>query len=150
VLLDKDQSVKLSDFADSGLVPLDMNMEKAKDNGTSIRTGIFQFASLVFEILTGRPYKYDLLEIEPQGKLKEATNWEPGATWPQLGNLPATEHLALGQIIRKCWTKKYQTMKEVCHAVERELEPPLREERQRGPGGKSDRSRLTFLQAEHW
>jgi hypothetical protein len=78
VLLDKDKSVKLCDLSDSGLILLDVDMEKAEDNSASTRADIFQFGSLVYEILTGQPYKYDLFageEIERQRILNDATNW---------------------------------------------------------------------------
>jgi hypothetical protein len=117
-LLDKDKSVKLCDFSGSGLIPLDVDMEKAEDNIASTSTDIFQFGSLVYEILTGQPCKYDLFaneEIERQSKINEATtNREPEATLPQPDRLPATGTLALSEIIRKCWSNQYQTMKEVC------------------------------------
>jgi serine/threonine protein kinase len=99
VLLEKDKRVKHCDFSDSGLIPLDVDIEKAEDNGASTSADIFQFCSLVYEILTGQPCKYDLFaseEIERQRKINEATtNREPEATLPQLDRLPATETLAL-------------------------------------------------------
>lgn len=99
VLLDKDKSVKLCDFSDSDLIPLDVDIEKAEDNGASTSADIFQFGSLVYEILTGQPCKYGLFaneEIEQQRKVNEVTmNREPEATLPHLDRLPATETLAL-------------------------------------------------------
>jgi serine/threonine protein kinase len=124
VLLGDDMSVKLCDFTDSALMPLESDMSRAEDNGISIKTDIFQFGSLVYEILTRKPYHYDLFaneEVDRQRELNRGKDWKPRAEWPRAGDLPDTEHLALGQIILKCWTSGYYSMEEVCDDVERTI-----------------------------
>jgi serine/threonine protein kinase len=64
VLLDEHSKVKLCDFAHSGLVPLSTSMALAVDDGASIETDIFQFGTLVYEIVSRERYKYDLFDNE--------------------------------------------------------------------------------------
>ena len=51
-LLADDLSLKLCDFGESTIVPLDLNMTEVNDNGVSVKTDIAQFGSLVYEIFT--------------------------------------------------------------------------------------------------
>lgn len=51
-LLADDLSLKLCDFGESTIVPLDLNMAEVNDNGVSVNTDIAQFGSLVYEIST--------------------------------------------------------------------------------------------------
>ncbi len=123
VLLGDDMSVKLCDFTDSALMPPDSDMSQAEDNGASIKTDMFQFGSLAYEMLTRKPFKYDSFArgVENQGESNRGGDWEPGDEWPPAECLPSTQHLVFGQIIFKCWTNGYQNMEEVCGAVEQAL-----------------------------
>jgi hypothetical protein len=74
VLLDKQLKVKLYDFGQSGLVQLTADMALTVDNGASIHTDIFQFGSLVFEIVSPECFKYNLFdnkEVERQAPSSE-------------------------------------------------------------------------------
>ncbi|MCJ1483359.1 hypothetical protein MMC06_003526 [Schaereria dolodes] len=120
VLLDEYMSIKLCDFSDSAVMPLGNDMSQVVHYGLSVKTDIFQFGSLVYEILTRKPFKYDLLaneEVNTQRLNSEDQNWQAFAIWPQRELLPSTKHLQLGKIILSCWTGGYQHMEEVCKAI---------------------------------
>jgi serine/threonine protein kinase len=122
VLLDKQLKVKLCDFEQSGLVPLTENMALAVDNGASIHTDIFQFGSLVFEMVSPERFEYDLFdneEVERQAPSSEGY-WEPCPEWPSIDALPVTKDLHFGSVVWKCWTKAYAGMAEVCKDLRKE------------------------------
>jgi serine/threonine protein kinase len=94
-LLDSDLSIKFCDFTESSIMPPDINMETADDNGYSVQTDIGQLGAVIYEIVTGERCEFDLFE-------------DPGAcqpTWPRRTALPSTQNIWLGPIIEKCWTK---------------------------------------------
>lgn len=110
-LLAADLSVKFSDFSESTLLPLHTNMETADDSGYSIYTDIGQLGSVMFEVVTGTPCKFDLYKDKP---------FEPAtATWPQREDLPETKGIWLGSIIERCWTKgAFQNARKLVEALD--------------------------------
>ncbi|KXL49035.1 hypothetical protein M433DRAFT_477584 [Acidomyces richmondensis BFW] len=110
-LLAADLSVKFSDFSESTILPLHTNMQTADDSGYSIYTDIGQLGSVMFEVITGTPCKFDLYKDKP---------FEPvTASWPQRGDLPETEGIWLGSIIETCWTKgAFQDARELKEALD--------------------------------
>ena len=124
VLLDENMSAKLCDFSDSAVVPLGSDMSQALDYGLSVKTDIFQFGSLIYEIHERKPFKYDLLANEDVDALRIRSGdekWQAFAIYPRPEVLPNTEHLQLGQIILRCWTGGYRHMKDVCEDIAKEL-----------------------------
>jgi serine/threonine protein kinase len=117
-LLDDDSSVELCDFANSALVPLDAEWRLVEANGATVQMDIFQFGSLVYEMLTRLEYKYDLFdneEIDRQRSLhsNEEKEWEVHAGWARAEDLPKTDNLMFGLEVKRCWTKYYSNMIEV-------------------------------------
>ena len=113
ILLDHDFCVKLCDFADSTVLPLDADMESAEDNGLSVKTDIFQFGSLVYELRTGRAYEHGLF-----GRSNEANACcDPKPEWPRPEDLPSVEGITFGNVVRGCWTRTYSSMIDVYQAL---------------------------------
>ena len=48
---------------------------------------------------------------------------EQGPKWPRAQDLPSTDHIPFGAIIRQCWFKGYQNMHEVCDALSQWCDP---------------------------
>jgi hypothetical protein len=98
-------------------------MALAVDDGASIETDVFQFGTLVYEIVSRERYKYDLFDNE---KVEREVahcqgNYEPRPWWPSPDRLPATDHLRFGSVVRKCWTRVYAEMTEVCEDLGRKV-----------------------------
>lgn len=96
-LVDDDLSVKFTDFGDSTLMPLDWDMQEPDEYGKSASTDVGNFGAVMFEIITGKHRKFDLMQAwkEPGGPL----------TWPRRESLPPTEGLWLGHIVEACWAQ---------------------------------------------
>jgi len=141
VLLSDNMSPKLCDFSDSAVLSLDSDMGQAEHYGLSAKTDIFQFGSLMYEVVTRQRYEYDLLankEVEIQRLMVGEDVWQPIAVWPRPKDLPSINHLPLGPVILKCWTKGYEDIKEVCEAVEQAF-------RTQPESGRSTSSRMPAL-----
>ncbi|MCJ1339138.1 hypothetical protein MMC09_004427 [Bachmanniomyces sp. S44760] len=120
VLLDREKSAHLCDFSDAGIMPLGSNMSQVQHYGLSAKTDVFQFGSLMYEILTRKTFHYDLLAnkyVEAERLQHEGEDWDPSAIWPQLEELPSTEQFDAGRIVFKCWTGIFRDMAEVCEAI---------------------------------
>ena len=95
-LIDNSQSIYITDFGESSLMPLDWNMKDPNADGESVMTDIGHFGTVMFEVITGQHCKFDLLQ-----------DWKPGNpySWPSRETLPSTDSIWLGHIIEACWTK---------------------------------------------
>lgn len=97
ILLDDDLSVKMVDFSESLMEPLDWNMEGVVDIGYSVSSDIGTFGTVVFEIATGVHCSFDLYQ-----EWKEAGD---PLKWPRRDSLPVTDGVCFGHIIERCWTE---------------------------------------------
>lgn len=97
-LLDSDLSVKMSDFTESSVMPIDLDMQTAEDSGYSIFTDMGQLGAVMYEVITQKPCEFDLFKIQALGSAV--------VTWPRRKRLPSTKGIWLGHIIQKCWTRE--------------------------------------------
>ncbi|KIV96336.1 hypothetical protein PV10_00217 [Exophiala mesophila] len=91
VVVDHEMRIKLLDFSESTLMPLDWDLEGCDDAGFSIYSDIGQFGAVMFEIITGQRCSFDIYQ-----------EWEEvgdPTTWPRRETLPSTDGLWLGSII---------------------------------------------------
>jgi hypothetical protein len=95
-LIGHGQSIYMTDFGESSLMPREWNMQDANEYGESAMTDIGHFGAVMFEIITGQHCKFDLQD------------WGPGDPfpWPRRDTLPSTEGIWLGHIIDACWTER--------------------------------------------
>ncbi|KAL4803354.1 kinase-like domain-containing protein [Aspergillus unguis] len=115
-LVADDLSIKLCDFAGSGIgdMPADVEEEDryriSPESPRSIQTDLFALGCLIFEITVGlRPYE----EINDE-------EWEQIAEKYERGIFPPTEGLKYGDIIHKCWTMQYKAANELFLDIEAE------------------------------
>ncbi|WEW60253.1 hypothetical protein PRK78_005738 [Emydomyces testavorans] len=87
--------LQLSDFNQSFLLPLDTNMEHFSANDTNSGIEILHLGCIFFSIATWSKFKYDYFEHK---------------CWPNPDELPNTDGILGGTIIRKCWTRGYSSM----------------------------------------
>jgi Protein tyrosine and serine/threonine kinase len=113
ILLDDDFTVKMTDFGESVMMPLDWNMEGIVDLGWSVSTDIGAFGAVMFEIVTGQHCRFDLMQ-----------DWKEAGdpfTWPRRDSLPATDGVWLGHIIEYCWTEgSFTSAEELVARLEQE------------------------------
>jgi serine/threonine protein kinase len=88
-------SLKLSDFGESALLPLDTDMEHFCVNDTTPKIEILHLGCILYSIAIWREFKYDYFDTE---------------RWPEAGELPATDDIPFASIIQKCWNGEYASM----------------------------------------
>ncbi|KAL2852034.1 kinase-like domain-containing protein [Aspergillus pseudoustus] len=109
-LLDSDLSVKLCDFSEASLLPIDSDMEAVDDNGYTIQVDIGFLGAVMYEVATGERCKIDLFKDNASG--------DGRAYWPERKFLPPTEGLWIGDIIEGCWNKEFSNARRLVCALE--------------------------------
>lgn len=108
-LVADDNSILLIDFGES------VRLETGPDglNGFSIKTDLFQFGSLIFEIVTRQKYVFDARE----------GGEDEDQQWPKNDELPNTKGILLGELIQRCWVRDgFRDMLEVSNYLSAEME----------------------------
>ncbi|KAI1921750.1 hypothetical protein LOZ12_002184 [Ophidiomyces ophidiicola] len=94
ILLHND-SPKICDFGQSAMLPLDTDMEQFCVYETTPQVELLALGSLLYSIIVWKCFEYDYFE---NNRLPE----------PQ--ELPTTNGIPFGSIIRKCWSGQYASM----------------------------------------
>jgi serine/threonine protein kinase len=79
---------------------------------------LFGMGSLFYTILTGRwPYKSTPGRF---AKLDDRLDWEERVVYPnfKMGKFPPVEHLPAGDVIARCWRRKFGTARDVLLALD--------------------------------
>ena len=103
-VLDKDDKIRLLDFADSSLLPLETGMNELDDDGCSAKLDMLHLGASIYTLVTWSYLDIDCgLDVD----------------WPDLASLPSTSRMFYGSIIKACWTGRYQSARELywelCH-----------------------------------
>lgn len=102
-LLDSDLSLRLCDFSEASILPLDTDMASADDHGFSTRIDIGLLGAVMYEVVTGVKCAIDLFH--------DNHPTDGRAHWPERRLLPSTENVCLGWLT----TEEFQ-MRCVCYA----------------------------------
>ncbi|KAL9594717.1 MAG: hypothetical protein Q9219_006881 [cf. Caloplaca sp. 3 TL-2023] len=113
LLLADDLSLKMIDFGQCALLPVEIDINTASDNGLTAQADIFHLGNVIYSIVTWKRYEHDL--------------FMHGWTLPLLGDLPEVDGLFCGDIIRNCWSAKYTGMEQLYRDVRENLEHVFRE-----------------------
>ena len=130
LLLDKNDAtkVKICDFSESALMPLEWDFTGTDEFGFSILTDIGQFGAVMYEVVTGHRCTYDLTA--------DSRAPEHMYTCPRRNRLPSTNDVWLGRIIHKCWTQAYRSARQLASELEMvRVSRALRHWRGYTPGG---------------
>lgn len=106
LLLDARLSIKICDFSEATLLPLNTDMLSADDKGYTTQIDIGLLGAVMYEIATGVRCKVDLY-----------MDSETHASWPARDVLPDTGGLALGGIIEGCWSRRFPSAGHLSQAL---------------------------------
>lgn len=109
-LLDFDLSLKICDFSEASLLPLDTNMEAADENGFTTRIDIGLLGTVIYEVVTGNKCEVDLF--------KDNAPTDGRAYWPEREALPNTKGIWLGRIIDGCWDGEFRSAEGLLQALD--------------------------------
>lgn len=94
-ILVQQDSLKLCDFGESCILPLDEDMSQFNANGISSRIEILHLGFILYSIAAWQEFKYEYFEEEG---------------WPEATELPKTDEVLFARIIQKCWNGDYGSM----------------------------------------
>ncbi len=119
-LLDSDLSLKICDFTEASLLPLDSDMEAVDDNGYTMRIDVGLLGAVMYEVITGAKCEIDLF--------KDNSPTDGRAYWPERRYLPSTQDIWLGCIIEGCWNGEISSAHNLLQALTsagRHASPPI-------------------------
>ena len=96
-ILITDDQLKLADFGQSVLLPLDADVDTICEEELTAKIEILHLGWIIYSITVWRVHKYYFYGVDPP-------------QWPSQQELPPTEHLFCGTIIKKCWNGEYVSM----------------------------------------
>ncbi|GIJ90263.1 hypothetical protein Asppvi_009217 [Aspergillus pseudoviridinutans] len=108
-LLDSDLSLKICDFSEASLLPLDSVMEAVDDNGYTTQIDIGLLGAVMYEVVTGHKCEIDLF--------KDNSPSDGRAHWPEREFLPSTQGIWLGWIIEGCWNGEFSNAHSLLQAL---------------------------------
>ncbi|KAL5357648.1 kinase-like domain-containing protein [Aspergillus floccosus] len=117
-LVNDDLEILLCDFSESVIIPEGEDLDAfISEDFLSFKLDIARFGSMIYKIVSSQRYEFF---VDPR---IETDLDEGGAKmykeWPTDEQLPNTEAVFLGDIIRRCWLKDgFSKMKEVCTALQ--------------------------------
>ncbi|KAB8259974.1 kinase-like domain-containing protein [Aspergillus pseudonomiae] len=97
-----DEQLKLADFGQSILLPLDVDITAANENDLNIQIEILHLGWILYSIASWRVHKYYFFNPK-----------NPDLVWPAPDSFPHLDGVLFGQIIKKCWRGEYATMDDV-------------------------------------
>ena len=97
-LLTDDLDLRMIDFANSALLPVDADLSKADVDGLTVKVDILHFANVVYSILAWREF---------------SCRCEEEAEWPSLDRMPDVSGMDCGEVIRDCWLMRYVSVQEL-------------------------------------
>ncbi|MCJ1436414.1 hypothetical protein MMC27_005793 [Xylographa pallens] len=112
ILVADDLSLKMIDFGQSYLIPLDADISMASDNGLTAQADIFHLGCIIYSIVIWERYECNLFERQ----------W----VRPLLRDLPNVDHVFCGDIIRKCWSAEYSSMEQLYCDTHKSLKHAMR------------------------
>ncbi|KAI6845504.1 hypothetical protein KC332_g5364 [Hortaea werneckii] len=103
-LLAHDFSLRLIDFSNSSLAPMTEEITLSETDGSTAKMALLHLANVIYSIWVWREFT-----------VKCAMESE----WPEISLLPGLEGFEIGQLIRKCWERKYTAIQELVFEVRR-------------------------------
>lgn len=99
LMIADDFSLRMIDFSDCAVLPLDTDPSTANVDGITAKTDIFHLGCLIYSVAAWQRYESDFFDLDSR--------------FPPLNDLPAVDHLPCAEILRKCWTGGYSSVVEL-------------------------------------
>lgn len=103
LMLDDDMNIRLIDFANSSLLPLDEDTQLVDEYGYTAEIDILHVANVIYSISRWQKLQTDCMSMDE---------------WPAASSLPSTSDLPLGNVIAKAWSHHFKTLDELKLAIE--------------------------------
>ncbi|PWY62709.1 hypothetical protein BO83DRAFT_403628 [Aspergillus eucalypticola CBS 122712] len=97
-----DGQLKLSDFGQSILLPLDIDLNSENENDLTVQIEILHLGWVLYSIASWRVHKYYFFNPE-----------NADLCWPEPDSFPNADHVLFVAIIKKCWRGEYTSMDDV-------------------------------------
>ena len=97
-LLTEELELRMIDFANSSLLPLDADVFDADVDGETVRVDIFHLGDVVYSVLSWKDFACRCEE-----------EWE----WVSLDRMPDVSGMDCGQVISDCWSRKYDSVQKL-------------------------------------
>ncbi|KAE8356533.1 hypothetical protein BDV28DRAFT_126807 [Aspergillus coremiiformis] len=94
-----DEQLKLADFGQSILLPLDIDITSANENDLNVQIEILHLGWILYSITSWQVHKYYFFSPE-----------NPDLCWPEPDSFPNVDDVLYGKIIKKCWRGEYASM----------------------------------------
>ncbi|KAL6715346.1 hypothetical protein ACLMJK_007612 [Lecanora helva] len=107
ILVADDLSLKMIDFGQCKVLPLDADVNHVDIDGLSAKVDIFQLGNIIYSIAVWKKYEY--------------CYFGEGLRWPSQDELPDLEGVLGRTIIDKCWARSYSSMRELFRDAQQEL-----------------------------
>ncbi|PWY91608.1 hypothetical protein BO94DRAFT_618511 [Aspergillus sclerotioniger CBS 115572] len=95
-----DDQLKITDFDQSILLPLDTDITSVNENDLTVQIEILHLGWIMYSIASWQAHKYYFFSPE-----------NPNFRWPT--SFPDVDHILCGRIIKKCWRGEYASMDHV-------------------------------------
>ncbi|EAS27318.3 serine/threonine protein kinase [Coccidioides immitis RS] len=97
-----DGQLRLADFGQSVLLPLDIDIASANDNDLNVQIEILHLGWVLYSLASWKVHKYYFFNPE-----------NPDLCWPEPDSFPNVDDVLCGRIIVKCWHGEYASMDHV-------------------------------------
>lgn len=95
-----DGELKLADFGQSILLPLDIDINSASENDLTAKIDILHLGWILYSIASWCVHKYYFFDSSD-------------LSWPGPDSFPDVDGVLCGDVIRKCWRGEYTSMEDV-------------------------------------
>lgn len=96
ILLDGQTKLKMIDFGEAAVFPIDANLDTVNDDGMTAQVDIFQLGCLLYSIAAWTKFERDLAY--------------EGFSRPSLSDMPPLDDVLFANLIRRCWSGQYVNM----------------------------------------
>ena len=103
-LLTDDLSIRIIDFQNRSLVPVDIDMDEAHEDGCTVQLDMLHLSSVIYSIIRWQ---------------KIGVQCDMDSEWPKISEMPWMGSMIYGTIVANCWNRRYKNVCELQHDLDR-------------------------------